>query len=446
MIWKFDDQLREVAQSPEEMAARIAELFAVSEREPPCSPIRVSSLSEAGALLRIAGNLSDAEKTLLQALREAQNLTKRIRITTQLKLAHVWQWQARYSEAELSFQNCITACRSESELEPVLHFALQHSGKCAFDQGEYARAASLFQQALELRIALRDGELEASSRMAFEEAKRRAGANSPKFDAVTYKAYRPLYPSETFRGFRAQLSLTRESTVPVIADIGCGTGNSLASMARAGIQAKWIAIDPDSTMLGEVSTHPELASQDIDRRVGTGEKTGLGATSVDGITVGSAFHWMNGAEAAAEFARILKPGSPCLIFEYQFPKALENAALNEWIRRQFNQSWKAPVQVPRGNFEAVTRAFRDSPEFHPISTPSVPMRISLNPDELTGHILSQSRVQHYEATLPDAARQEFRRDLNLKLRELWNGASSSASAETPLEFDFKLSLCLFQRA
>ena len=438
MMWKFDDQLREVVHSPEEITARIKELLAVSTRETAGSTLRVSSLSEAGALLRIAGKLPDAESTLLQALREAESLGKRARITTELKLAHVWQWQARYSEAELSFQRCIDQCRSDSELAPVLHFALQHAGKCAFDQADYARAASLFQQALELRIALKDRDLESSSRLAFDEAKRRAGANSPKFDATSYKAYRPLYPAATFAGFRALLVT---GTAPRIADIGCGTGNSLTSAIRAGIQARWFALDPDIEMLSEARLRGELAALDVEYLNTSAEKTGIVDGSLDGITVGSAFHWMNGAATATEFTRILKSGAPCLIFEYQFPKALNNSALNEWIRRQFNQSWKAPVQVPRGNFEAVTRALRESARFRLIPTESVPMRAHLGVDELTGHILSQSRVQHFEATLTSPEEKlEFRSRLHQSLTELWGSTSA------PLEFDFKLSLVLFQRA
>jgi SAM-dependent methyltransferase len=55
------------------------------------------------------------------------------------------------------------------------------------------------------------------------------------------------------------------------------------------------------------------ALPEVDVRVGTAEATGLPEASTDLITVGQAWHWFDEPAAAAEAARVLRPGGTLAI-------------------------------------------------------------------------------------------------------------------------------------
>lgn len=244
-----------------------------------------------------------------------------------------------------------------------------------------------------------------------------------KFNPEFYLRFRPLYPVETFSGLRQEL-VRRGFREPFrIADIGCGTGHSAASLLRSGISAEIIGVDPDPGMIAH-------AAENLATQVGSGESTGLAGQSIDAVLVGSAFHWMDAELARDEFVRILKPRGLVRIFEYQFPKAVSAQELNEWIRRQFNLRWKAPGQVPRGDFQQVTNIFARDSRFKPTGQGRPPMILDLGWEELAGLILSQSRVLHYEQTLSESDRAGFIRTLGQTLREFL--------AERRIAFDFRL--------
>ncbi len=212
-------------------------------------------------------------------------------------------------------------------------------------------------------------------------------------------------------------------------------GHSAVSLLREMGEARVVAIDTDPEMLrvGELLTAQEFRNK-IEWVRGSGENTQLDASSVDAIVVGSAFHWMEPLPTAREFKRVLRPHGVIRIFEYQFPKAIELPSLNEWIRRQFNLHWKAPDQKPRGTLKALTAEFSYENGFQLLTEIKPKMLIELTPDELTGHILSQSRVLHFENRLSADAVIAFRLELTHEVRRQMQNFSHA-------KFDFKLS-CL----
>jgi SAM-dependent methyltransferase len=97
--------------------------------------------------------------------------------------------------------------------------------------------------------------------------------------------------------------LARSQGEPVVAELGAGTGNLLRSLDTLGLGG--FAIEPNETMR---STAAGLASPGsrFSWRSGTGESTGLDASSVDWIIIGNAFQFMAPADAIVEFSRILR--------------------------------------------------------------------------------------------------------------------------------------------
>jgi SAM-dependent methyltransferase len=169
--------------------------------------------------------------------------------------------------------------------------------------------------------------------------------------------------------------------------------------------------------------------------VGSGERSGLPSGEFDAVTIGSAFHWMRAEEACREVLRLLSPGGLLLVYEYQFPKARGFAELNEWIRREFNLRWKAPGQKPRGDFVEVTARFRAEPRLELLDDRRVPMVQRLDAGQLTGLLLSQSRVLHYEAGMGAGERADFQRWLGERIAAQLPGNGD--------EFDFGLQAALF---
>jgi SAM-dependent methyltransferase len=252
-----------------------------------------------------------------------------------------------------------------------------------------------------------------------------------KFDPESYRRFRPYYPAELYAPLASALE-QRGFLAPFdIADVGCGTGHSAASLLRSGIQCRIAGVDPDPAML-EVAR--EICSEGRFEQ-GSGESTGLADRTFDAVTIGSAFHWMDAPRTREELQRILRRRGVALIYEYQFPKAIHNPALNEWIRREFNLRWRAPSQKPRGDFVTVTTALRGDPGWEVLEDYRVPMILELSPVELTGLLLSQSRILHYERGMDGPARAEFRRWLSEQVVARLGSGSE--------RFDFNLQAGLF---
>ncbi|MFC4242637.1 class I SAM-dependent methyltransferase [Gryllotalpicola reticulitermitis] len=122
---------------------------------------------------------------------------------------------------------------------------------------------------------------------------RRAASFHSAADA--YDAARPGYPA-------AALSWMVPDEARSILDLGAGTGKLTESLVAPGRQV--FAVDPSSEMLRVLAS--KLPT--VEARVGGGEDIPLPDMSVDAVTVAQAWHWMDRARAAAEIARVLRPG------------------------------------------------------------------------------------------------------------------------------------------
>lgn len=253
---------------------------------------------------------------------------------------------------------------------------------------------------------------------------------SSRFDPEFYSLFRPFYPAQTFTGIAERLS-SRGFTSPFqVVDIGCGTGHSTLSFIQSCPGMNVTGIDSDPHMLEEAERIAPPGSA-ITWKCSAAEATGLDSHAFDLILIGSAFHWMKPTETREEILRILKPRGVIRVFEYQFPKALKLPELNEWIRREFNLRWKAPDQKPRGSLKDLTKIFRDDDRFEYLAEGQPEMLLTLDVNQLTGLILSQSRVLHYEDMLDEDERESFREALKVQISVLMENQ--------PAVFDFKLS-------
>jgi SAM-dependent methyltransferase len=128
---------------------------------------------------------------------------------------------------------------------------------------------------------------------------RRFGAaqRSRSFGAVaaSYERGRPGYPDEA-----ARWAVGRDTGT--VLDLGAGTGKLTRTLAALGYDT--IAVEPDNAMRAVISeTSPSTRAF-----TGSAEVIPLLAHSVDAVVVAQAWHWFDHARAAAEVARVVRPG------------------------------------------------------------------------------------------------------------------------------------------
>ena len=119
--------------------------------------------------------------------------------------------------------------------------------------------------------------------------------------ARDYALYRPQYASEAIE---ALINIAGLNSAWYVADIASGTGNVARHLVDKVRQV--FAVEPEEAMryqtellLNKYTSFKSIAA--------TAENTTLDDRSIDLITVGQAFHWIDWTFALREFNRILKP-------------------------------------------------------------------------------------------------------------------------------------------
>ncbi len=102
-------------------------------------------------------------------------------------------------------------------------------------------------------------------------------------------------------GYPARSASWLCGSAEMIADVGAGTGKLTQSLVAAGRRV--VAIDPDKRMLASLSARLPA----VETRPGAGECLPLEDSSVDLLTYGQSWHWVDPVRACAEAARVLRP-------------------------------------------------------------------------------------------------------------------------------------------
>ncbi len=117
--------------------------------------------------------------------------------------------------------------------------------------------------------------------------------------AAAYERGRPSYPPEAVDWI---LASSPDSPVRDVLDLGAGTGKLTSRLVERGLHV--VAVDPIAELLDVLRT----TLPDTPALLGTAEQIPLPDNSIDAVLVAQAWHWFDPERAAAEVARVLRPG------------------------------------------------------------------------------------------------------------------------------------------
>jgi len=221
--------------------------------------------------------------------------------------------------------------------------------------------------------------------------------------AADYESGRPTYPPDAVAWLLGPSPLR-------VADVGAGTGKLTRELARQGHDV--VAVDPDAGMLAALS----LAVPGVPTLVGAAEHLPLADASVDAVTFGQAWHWVEVAAASAEVARVVRPGGTLGLI---------------WNLRDESVAWVAELGEAMGASKAESMISADEVEvdapWGPLAHGSFAWSNQVTVAELTSMVRSRSYYIVGNATV--------RADIDANVAEvLASVAGTAPGATVPLPY------------
>jgi len=185
-----------------------------------------------------------------------------------------------------------------------------------------------------------------------------------------YERGRPEYPP----GAVALLGL---QTGARVLDLAAGTGKLTRMLRAAGLDV--VPVEPQPAMRARIPGALD----------GTAEAIPLEDASVDGATIGDAWHWFDQARAGAELARVVRPGGPAAIL-WQGPSGDETPA---WTKRTSEL-----IHTMRGEHPGFAMSGPPDlgPGFAPVEHHSVPFTYTTDREGYLAFVSSMSYIASAE--------------------------------------------------
>jgi SAM-dependent methyltransferase len=154
--------------------------------------------------------------------------------------------------------------------------------------------------------------------------------------AADYAKHRAGFPDWFFERIAAHRLFKAGDRV---LDIGTGTGTLARGFARRGGNVVGIDIAPQ--MMEQAKALGAAEGVSVEYRVAKAEATGLPDAAFDLVSAGTCWVWFDGAAAANEAKRVLKPGGHLMIAMLAWLPLDENiVAATEHLIEKHNPGWK----------------------------------------------------------------------------------------------------------
>lgn len=208
-----------------------------------------------------------------------------------------------------------------------------------------------------------------------------------------YASFRPTYPPALFERIVAGADSKHAAAA---ADIGCGSGQATASLAR--YFNKVTGVDPSESQISAAKQdHPN-----IDFVVGRESKLPFASHSLDCVTVAQAAHWFDLPAFYAEVDRVLKPKGLLAIWCYGLPRFALNADLQHMINVVFYEETLGPYWDDRRRLAenmykdlSLIDGFHDNYESQSIEEKSLDIERKLSHQDILGYLRSWSGYTKY---------------------------------------------------
>jgi SAM-dependent methyltransferase len=207
--------------------------------------------------------------------------------------------------------------------------------------------------------------------------------------ADAYERGRPRYESQVID------AIGEAAGGPRILDVGAGTGRLSAPLLHAGYDV--VSVEPLDTMRAILAGH--LGAERA--LAGRAEALPLGDSSVDGAVCSDAWHWFDGARAADELARVVRPGGGVVVC-VSLARWEDEGGTPEWaqeVKKAITDLWEE-VEHPYLHGSRRPDGLEGHPAFEEMQTRNVPFVHHTDREGIAAHFLSMSFV----ASLPDERR------------------------------------------
>jgi len=209
---------------------------------------------------------------------------------------------------------------------------------------------------------------------------------------AAYAAYRPEYPAELWEKILAGIPPEHRQRA---VDLGAGTGLSAVPLAQWFREV--IAVEPDAKMAAALARR----SARLEIRETRAEECVFPPSSVDLVTSGHAFHWMDGPRVIELIAGWLRPQGIFAQYGGPFPHAPD--AVKKIIRREFDEHWDQYRSARLRGGEYARRAILDSPLLRVLHDEVIPTVRYFTPHDFVGYCSSTSYGAAYIRSLSDPA-------------------------------------------
>lgn len=173
-------------------------------------------------------------------------------------------------------------------------------------------------------------------------------------------------------------------------DLGAGTGISTQYLCKYFKEV--FAVEPDSRMLNKSNVPNNCKVYNC-----TSEQFEVEPDSVDVITAGNSFYWMNGEDVIKKIYRWLKGKGIFAAYRYDFPQI--ESQVQSIIQEELVQRWNLYRSDRLINTDYTINAIRNSQLFSEVTIITIPNVVKLSAEEVVGFFRSTSYGSAYIRTL-----------------------------------------------